>query len=177
MENKTRLWAVQCWSLIPSPCRCFKCQKFGHNSRTCRVREDMWPTRYISGYNKEACLNPDKQLKWVWDRVRIISGKNVCPPKRYLNVTNGVSITDPKGIATEHAAHYSARVQNIKIQDEVQTDFTSYNTDVYNKPFRLRDLRHSILETKPHAPGPDGIHNNLLKNLPDCTYMQKSAMV
>ena len=29
-----------------------------------------------------------------------------------------------------------------------------------------RDLRRSIFKTKPRAPGPDGIHNNLLKHLP-----------
>ena len=42
-------------------------------------------------------------------------------------------------------------------------------TEVYNKPFRLRDLRRSIMKTKPRAPGPDGIHNNLLKHLPENT--------
>ena len=46
---------------------------------------------------------------------------------------------------------------------------TSDNTEVNNMPFRLRDLRHSILKAKPCAPGPDGIHNNLLKHLPEDT--------
>ena len=106
-------------------------------------------------------------------------GKNVCPPKLYLNGKDGDSITDPKSIANEHAAaftdnsssaHYSARFQTIKEQDEkVRIDFTSDNTEVYNKPFRLRDLRRSILKAKPRAPGPDGIHNNLLKHLPEDT--------
>ena len=48
-------------------------------------------------------------------------------------------------------------------------DFTSDNTEVYNKPFRLRDLRRSIMKAKPCAPGPEGIHNNLLKHLPEDT--------
>ena len=68
------------------------------------------------------------------------------------------------------SAHYSARFQNIKAQDErAWIDFTSDNTEVNNKPFRLRDLRRSILKAKPRAPGPDGIHNNLLKHLPEDT--------
>ena len=33
----------------------------------------------------------------------------------------------------------------------------------------MRDLRRSIMKTKPRAPGPDGIHNNLLKHLPEDT--------
>ena len=124
-------------------------------------------------------LNTNTPIKHVWDRVRKISGKNVCPPKRYLNGKDGAPITDPKSIANEHAAaftynsssaHYSARFQEIKEQDEKDwIDFTSDNTEVYNKPFRLRDLRRSILKAKPRAPGPDGIHNNLLKHLPGDT--------
>ena len=115
-------------------------------------------------------------VKHVWDRVRKISGKNICPPKQFLN---GTTITDPKDIANEHAAvftdnssfaHYSATFQAIKEQEEkVKIDFTSDNTEVYNKPFRLRDLRRSIMKAKPRASGPDGIHNNLLKHLPEDT--------
>ena len=71
----------------------------------------------------------------MWDRVRKISGKNICPPKQYLNGKNGTTITDPKDIANEHAAvftdnsssaHYSATFQAIKEQEEkVKIDFIS----------------------------------------------------
>ena len=110
---------------------------------------------------------------------RWISGKNICPPKHYLNGKNGTAITNPKDIANGHAAvftdnsssvHYSATFQAIKEQEEkVKIDFTSDNTDVYNKPFRLRYLRRSIMEAKPSALRPDGIHNNLLQHLPEDT--------
>ena len=105
--------------------------------------------------------------------------KNICPPKQYLNGKNGTNITDPKDIANEHAAvftdnssfaHYSATFQARKEQEEkVKIDFTSDNTEVYNKHFRLRDLKWSIMKAKPRAPGPDGMHNNLLKHLPEDT--------
>ena len=124
-------------------------------------------------------LSAESPIKHVWDRVRKISGKNICPPKQFLNGKNGTTITDPKDIANKHAAvftdnsssaHYSATFQAIKEQEEkVKIDFTSDNTEVYNKPFRLRDLRRSIMKAKPRAPGPDGIHNNLLKHLPEDT--------
>ena len=123
-------------------------------------------------------LSAETPIKHVWDRVRRMSGKNICPPKQYLNGKNGTTITDPKDIANEHAAvftdnsssaHYSATFQAIKEQEKVKIDFTSDNTEVYNKPFRLRDLRRSIMKAKPRAPGPDGIHNNLLKHLPEDT--------
>ena len=109
-------------------------------------------------------LSADTPIKHVWDRVRKISGKNICPPKQYLNGKNGTTITNPKDIADKHAAaftdnssstHYSATFQAIKEQEEKnKIDFTSDNTEVYNKPFRLRDLRRSIMKTKPRAPGP-----------------------
>ena len=99
----------------------------------------------------------------VWNRVRKISSTHIYPHKWYLNEKDGVPITDPKGIANEHAAaftdnpsfaHYSARFQTIREEDErVQIDLT------YDKTFRLRDPRRSILKAKPHAPGLDGIHN------------------
>ena len=124
-------------------------------------------------------LSVETHIKHVWDRVRKISGKNICPPKQYLNGKNGTTITDPKDIANEHgavftdnssSAHYSATFQTIKEQEErVKIDFTSYNTEVSNKTFRLRDLRWSIMKAKPRAPGHDGIHNNLLKHLPEDT--------
>ena len=131
-------------------------------------KRELW-TRYVSQ------LDTNTPINHVWNRVRKISGKNVCPPKQYLKGKDGAPITDPKDIANEHAAaftdnsssaHYSARFQTIKAQDErARIDSSSYNTEVYNKPFRLRDLRRFILKAKPRTPGPDGIPNNLLKYL------------
>ena len=68
-------------------------------------------------------LPTDTPIKHVWDRVRKIWGKNICPPKQYLNRKDGTAITDPKDIANEHeavstdnssSAHYSATFQAIK---------------------------------------------------------------
>ena len=124
-------------------------------------------------------LNTNTTIKHVWNRVGKISGKNVCLLKQYLKGKDGASITNPKGIANEHAvavagnsssAHYSARFKTIKAQGErTRINFTSDNTEIYNKPFRLRNRRRSIQKATPRAPGPDGIHNNLLKRLPEYT--------
>ena len=138
-------------------------------------KRESW-TRYVSQ------LNTNTPIKHVWNRVRKIYGINVCPAKQYLNGKDGAPITDPKDIANEHAAaftdnsssaNYSARFQTIKAQDErARIDFTSDNTEVYNKPFRLRDLMRSILKTKPRAPGPDGIHNNQCWKFPQVRWSE-----
>ena len=67
------------------------------------------------------------------------------------------------------SVHYSATFPAIKEQGKIKIYFTSDNTEVYNKLFRLTVLRRSIMKSKPRAPGPDGIHNNLLKHLPGDT--------
>ena len=73
----------------------------------------------------------------------------------YKKPTQKILLTNTE--ANSSFAHYSATFQAIKEQEEkVKTDFTSDNTEVYNKPFRLRDLRRSIMKAKPRAPGPDG---------------------
>ena len=78
-------------------------------------------------------LSAKTPIKHVWDRVRKISGKNICPPKQSLNGKNGTTITDQTNIAKEHAAvftdnsssaQYSATFQAIKEQEErVKIDF------------------------------------------------------
>ena len=78
-------------------------------------------------------LSTNTPIKHVWDRVRKISGKNICPPKQYLNGEDGAAITNPKDVANEHAAaftdnsssaHNSATFQTIKVQEEkVKIDF------------------------------------------------------
>ena len=91
------------------------------------------------------------------------------------------TITSPKDIANEHAAtfaensssaHYCPRFQTIKEREErSDVDFRSDNTEKYNKTFKLRDLRRAIKKAKPRAPGPDGIHNTLLRHLPESTLL------
>ena len=105
------------------------------------------------------CIKAETPIKYVWDRVRKIFGKNICPTKQYLNGKNGTTITDPKNIANEHAAvftdnsssaRYSATFQAITEQEKVKIDFISDNNEVYNKPFRLRDFRRSIMKAIDH---------------------------
>ena len=66
-------------------------------------------------------LNTNTPIKQVWDRVRNISGKYVCLSKRYLNGKDGVSITDPKGIAKEHAAAFTGNSSATTMQDSRQS--------------------------------------------------------
>ena len=79
-------------------------------------------------------LSAETPIKHMCDRVKKISGKNICPPKQHLNGKNGTTITDPKDIANEHAAvfidnsssaHYSATFQAIKEHELGQHSLTN----------------------------------------------------
>ena len=88
----------------------------------------------------------------MWDRVRKISGKNICPPKQYLNGKNGTTITDPKDIANEHGAvftdnsspaHYSATFQAIKEQEEkVKIDLRQHRSLQQTLPIERFEAIH-----------------------------------
>ena len=116
-------------------------------------------------------LSSDTPIQHVNDRVRQIQG----PPKQYQNGKNGTVITNHKDVANEDTAAftdnssstlYSAIFQAIEEQEgTMKTDFTSDNNKIYNKAFRLKDLKPSIMKAKPRAPGPDGIHDYRLKHL------------
>ena len=121
-------------------------------------------------------ISTDNLITDVWDRMTkclietlaLLSNDLIgrmellSPTPRILpmNIGKHLQITPPQPITT----------QNVKEQNErVRTDFTSHNTVAYNKPFRLRDLRWLIMKAILHAPGPDGIHSNLLKHFPEDT--------
>ena len=42
---------------IPFPRRCFKCQKYGQNSRTCRATSDVCPLCSGTGHKQDSCPN------------------------------------------------------------------------------------------------------------------------
>ena len=45
--------------------------------------------------------------------------------------------------------------------------FTSDNTEEYNQPFSLLELKQALQKYNEWAVGPDDIHNKLLTNLPE----------
>ena len=48
-----------------------------------------------------------------------------------------------------------------------ETNFTSKNSEDYNKPFTIAELNDSITKSHNTAVGPDEIHNEFLKHLPE----------
>ena len=132
-------------------------------------KRDSWRT-YVSQLN---CKTP---MKKIWNMVRRISGKNTRPPTHHLKI-NGSTIDEPKQIANTLAAtishnsssdHYSDEFRRIKSREEkYPLKFDSDNTETYNEPFSMAELQAALHKAHDTAVGPDSIHYQMLKHLPE----------
>ena len=64
--------------------------------------------------------------------------------------------------------NYLEKFQNIKKQEEkIKLNFTSSNTEEYNSLFNITELKDANAVSKDTATGPDDIHYQMLKHLPE----------
>ena len=64
--------------------------------------------------------------------------------------------------------NYSESSRKIKTeQKKVKLNFKSQNNEIYNKDFNLNELVEAIQLSHDSAIGPDGVHYQMLKHLPD----------
>ena len=110
--------------------------------------------------------------------IRKISGKNKSPSYTHLNMV----VTDSKATSKADVAdtldetfchnsssfNYSESFRKIKTeQEKVKLNFKSQNNEIYNKDFNLDELVEAIQLSHDSATGPDEIHFQMLKHLPD----------
>ena len=117
-------------------------------------------------------------MKKCWDMVCKIKGKGGGPSVKHIK-KNGQKITQPRDIANtigeaisfnSSSAHYSPKFQRIKNRQERHPlIFQSDNTEPYNQPFSIDELRTALGKAHDTAPGPDQIHYQILKHLPEAS--------
>ena len=123
-------------------------------------------------------INHKTPIKKVWDMIRKISGKNKTPSYTHLNMvgtdTKATSKTDMADTLGETFCHnsssfnYSESFRKIKTeQEKVKLNFKSQNNEIYNKDFNLDELVGAIQQSHDSATGPDEIHYQMLKHLPE----------
>jgi len=122
-------------------------------------------------------LNMRSSVKKTWDMVRKISGKQQTNTTVYVNKTDGNKATDKVDIANTLAdefeknsssEHYSEQFQRFKrSQERKRLKFESNNTESYNAPFNIKELKESINKAHDTAVGPDDVHYQFLKHLPE----------
>ena len=123
-------------------------------------------------------LNHKTPTNKVWDMVRKITGKKVFPSIKQLK-KDGNNITEVNGIANVLAnnivknsskENYSEKFKRHKIKAEhTALNFNTNNMEDYNAPFKMGELVDSLKKSHDTAVGPDDIHYQILKHLPECT--------
>ena len=122
-------------------------------------------------------LNCNTPVKKVWDAVRKISGKEFNSSISYLKKADESKCTERVDIANTLAAefaknsssgNYSDKFQRHKqLAEKEKLNFGSTNREHYNSLFSLVELKESINKSHDTAVGPDDIHYQFLKHMPD----------
>ena len=122
-------------------------------------------------------INSHTSTKSVWKKIRKIKGKDTTQ-KTHLK-KNTILVSDPKEQANylaesfsknSSSQNYSNSFQKIKDRKErTPPNFFSDNTENYNKPFLLDELKDALNKSNETAAGPDGLYYKFLTHLPqDC---------
>ena len=107
--------------------------------------------------------------------------KNKSPSYTHLNLvgtdskaTSKTDIADTLGETFCHNSssfNYSESFRKVKTEEEkVKLNFKSQNNEIYNKDFNLDELVEAIQLSQDSATGPDEIHYQMLKHLPENSY-------
>ena len=122
-------------------------------------------------------LNSRASLKKTWNMVRKIKGKSQ-PPISHLSVDNTKIDTQDKiadALADAFAKKSSSQncstnfQKNKTNEEKKRLNFSSKNQESYNKLFTLQELKTALHKTNDTSPGPDKVHYQFLKHLPDTT--------
>ena len=106
-----------------------------------------------------------------------ISGKTKSPSYTHLNTSRETKTTSKENIANtfgetflknSSSRNYLEKFKNVKKQQEKnKINFKSLNNEEYNNQFYLLELKDAIQKSHDTATGPDEIHYQMLKHLPE----------
>lgn len=133
-----------------------------------QARKNSWNT-YVS------TIRPSTPVKQIWHKVRAIEKASSYFIPTNISM-NGTVVTGLREISELFADFFSQLSSPDNLPSHFfQTPHTSYNsifdfnsenTEHYNQPITLHELKKSIKDTKPAAVGPDGFHIHMLQHAP-----------
>ncbi len=121
-------------------------------------------------------LNSRSKMKTTWDMIRKINGKGKHTSINHLNkaghqvsskadIANTLADTFSKNSSSNN---YSEEFLKVKSeQEKTKLNFSSDNSEHYNAPFSMRELISALEKAHDTSAGPDDIHYQLLKHLPE----------
>ena len=109
--------------------------------------------------------------------IRKISDISKTPSYTHLNICGETKATSKEDIANtlgetflkiSSSQNYSEKFKHIKMQQEKNNiNFKSLNNKEYNDPFNLLELIDAVQKSYITATGPDEVHYQMLKHLPN----------
>ena len=133
------------------------------------IKDSKWSTwnNYVTQINNST--KPKKVCQMIWK----ITGKNSNTPTKHL-IHNNVKITDGKDIVN-HLAETILQNSSFKNQSKnfqsksrkSKNQIKKKNTESYNQPFSVIEIKESLNKAHNTAVGPDRIHYKFLKELPE----------
>ena len=125
-------------------------------------------------------MNSQTSVKSVWNRISKIKGKNTSNTVQHLSV-NDRDVTSHRDIANalaDNVSHNSSSAFSTdafasvrKKAEKHSIKCLSDNGEVYNEPFSMEELRDALHRAHDTSAGPDEIHYQLLKHLPDASLL------
>ena len=145
------------------------------NSRA-KAQKIINDSKWSTWKNYIAQINNSTKPKKVWQMIQKIIGKNINTPTKHF-IHNNVKITDEKDI-TNHLAktflqNSSSKNQSKKFwiirakAENVKIKFQNKTSESYNQPLSIAELKDSLNQPNNTTVGPDKIHYQFLKELPE----------
>ena len=138
--------------------------------RTVREAKRRSWSSYVSEINRFTPISE------VWSRIKRISGKSCSAPLPVLRIGDR-DIMHPVEVAEEIARAFSERSRggcsdpNFKRHrtrcESAGVNFNTSGQFAYNEPFTMEELKAQISSLRNVAEGPDAIHNEMLRHLPE----------
>ena len=125
-------------------------------------------------------MNSQTSVRSVWNRIIKIKGKDASNTVHHLSV-NDRDVTSHRDIANALADNFSHNSSSafsidafasVRKKAEKQTiKVSSDNAEVYSRPFSMEELQDALRRAHDTSAGPDEIHYQLLKHLPDASLL------
>ena len=122
-------------------------------------------------------VNHKTPIKTVWKIIKKIKGKNGNPSVQHLRLDDGTLVSDKKDVSNLLASTISKNssssnkcktfLKTKQLKEKTKLNFASDNTEAYNSAFTLSELQSVLKTCSESAAGPDEVHYNLIKHLPE----------
>lgn len=138
-----------------------------HRNSVQKHKKDSWKKMLT-------CINKDTPISKVWESVHKIEGNR----ERKINIltVNNIHYSSIPEIANKLADTFCqvSKLENYNDQfqqhrtlaEDIHLNFESDNSEPYNQPITLDELKHALQCTKDTSPGPDNVTYSMIKHVP-----------